>query len=161
MIAAADSYFSGIQQGNGKIVLAHPGCYRVENGTWMLGKLRDVPATPAAPPPPNKPDGSPGDPPRGDGVTTPRTPDAECITGFERMGGRGGAVINRHYFADEDAGVALGTVIFSRAEGATGPDGKPAKWLYLTEVFKVEQGKIRGIYAAMDYLPPQIKTSGW
>src|SRR5581483_94398 len=32
MIAAANSYFDGLQSHDGSVVLAHPGCIRVENG---------------------------------------------------------------------------------------------------------------------------------
>ncbi len=169
LIAAADSYFSGIQQGDGSIVLAYPGCYRVENGSWMVGHFDGTPLTEAelqagaVPPPAPDAAGAPAPKP-GNGITEPYSPNRQCTSGFERLSARaggGGGVINRHYFADEEAGIGWGTVIFSPAPGAKDPRGQPARALYLTEVFRVEQGKIRGIYAAMDYIPVESKTSGW
>ena len=169
LIDAANSYFTGIQEGDGKIVKAHPSCYRVENGTWMLGTIPERPlpvkaAEPEPAPPVATENGQPPRPKFGNGITEPRSANQACNSGFERLGARnngGGGVINRRFFADEEAGIGWGTVIFSRAEGARDSRGQPVKWLYLTEVFRVEQGKIRGLFAAMDYLPPEIKTSGW
>jgi hypothetical protein len=155
LVAAADSYFSGIAAGDGNIVHALPGCYRVENGTWMIGRIPERPEPVA-----RKRD----DPaPPGAGITAPRmgTTGGACNSGLDGLKGVTAGVIDRHYLADVRAGIAWGTVIFARAEGKLGRDGKPLAWLYLTEIFKVENGKIRGVFAAMHYLPPEIKTSGW
>ena len=154
MIAAADSYFSGIQAHDGSGVLSHSGCYRIENGTWMCGLPANAP--PAAPEKPEKSRRF------GDGIKEPFFANSQCNSGFEQLAKITAAVINRRYFvADEQAGIVMGTVIFTRQPDAKGRDGKPMKWLYLTEVFVIEEGRIRGIFAAMDYLPPEIKTSGW
>ncbi len=154
MIAAADSYFSGIQGHDGNITLAHPGCYRIENGTWMVGVLPGQPlgnivSTNA---PLEK---------GGDGIKASYFANSQCNTGFPGMGKVTEAVIERRYsVVDEDAGIVMGTVIFKRVPGVM-QQGSPMKWLYLTEFFQIENGRIRGIFAAMESLPYEIQTSGW
>jgi hypothetical protein len=154
MIAAADSYFSGIQGGDGNIVLAHPGCYRIENGTWMVGVLPGQPlgniVSPAAPLEKG-----------GDGIKAAYFTNSQCNTGFPGMAKVTQAVIERRYsVVDEDAGIVVGTVIFKRVPGVM-QQGSLMKWLYLTEFFQIENGRIRGIFAAMESLPYEIQTSGW
>ncbi len=154
MIAAADSYFSGIQGHDGNIVLALPGCYRIENGTWMVGVLPGQPLGNIAPT--NAPLAK-----GGDGVKAPYFVNSQCNSGFPKMMELTEAVINRRYYiADEEAGIVMATVIFKRVPGAA-RDGIPFKWAYLTELFQIENGRIRAIFAVMDGLPPEIKTSGW
>ncbi|HVN98316.1 MAG TPA: hypothetical protein VMT62_17955 [Syntrophorhabdaceae bacterium] len=154
MIAAADSYFSGIQGHDGNIVLAQPGCYRVENGTWMVGATPGHPLGSTGPVNASLAKG-------GDGVTASYFANSQCNSGFPKMMELTEAVINRRYsIADEEAGIVVATVIFKRVPGAT-QNGVPFRWLYLTELFQIENGRIRAIFAAMDSLPPEIQTSGW
>lgn len=167
ILAASDSYFEGMEKEKPAHVMQHKGCYRVENGTWMLGDLHGPGSGGKAASPEELAGavaaaGQGGSTPRplGNGVTVPRTSGAECITGFEHAGSRS-AVTNRHYFADVEAGMGWGTVVFERTPGTKRADGSPLPWLYLTEIFRIEDGRIRGIYAAMDYLPAEIKSSGW
>ena len=70
-------------------------------------------------------------------------------------------MINRRFFVDEDAGIAWGNAIFKRDEDDPNDDVTIPAWLYFSELFRVEDGQIRSIYAVMTYVPPEIKTSGW
>ena len=88
-------------------------------------------------------------------------PDTSCTSGFSNLSTITEAVVNRRYFVDQEAGVAWGTIIFARVEGATQASGDILPWNYLTEIFRIEDGRIRGIYAVMNFLPPEITTSGW
>jgi hypothetical protein len=38
MIAAANSYFDGLETHDGSVILAHPGCFRIENGRALTGR---------------------------------------------------------------------------------------------------------------------------
>ncbi len=38
MIAAANSYFDGVETHDGSVILAHPGCFRIENGRALTGR---------------------------------------------------------------------------------------------------------------------------
>jgi hypothetical protein len=42
LVAIANSYFDGLSAHNGKIIMAHPGCVRIENGS--LTTQRPIPA---------------------------------------------------------------------------------------------------------------------
>ena len=145
LIAASNSYFTGIDESDGDLVMEHPSCYRIENGTLTVGRLPGMPAGP------------------GDGVTAPLSGDADthCTQGFDNLRNVTEAVINRRFFADTEAGVGWGNAVFKRVEGYRTSQGEELPRLYFTELFKVEDGEIRGIYAIMTYLPPEIPTSGW
>ncbi len=73
------------------------------------------------------------------------------------------AVDHRRFpVVDQQAGVVLGMVVFNRPPGAKRGDGSPFPRNLLTELFVVENGRIRGIYAAMHYLvPDNPEAPGW
>ena len=138
LIAAADSYFEGIERHDSSVVLAHPGCARVENGVTVTGRTiaNAAPGKPAV---------------------------SDCsnnMTGFKATILE---VVHRRYpVVDEDAGVALGMGVFNRPPGAKRENGTPFPRNLLTEVFVVENGRIRGIYAAMHYMTPDNpQAPGW
>lgn len=83
-----------------------------------------------------------------------------CTEGFERVRDRTEDVIDRRFFYDSEAGVVWGHGIFSRVPNAM-QGREPLKWLHFFELFEIDDGRIRGIYAAMDYLPTEITGSGW
>jgi hypothetical protein len=135
MIAAADSYFNGAQSQNPGIVLQKPGCDRYENGVKMTHRTGPGPG----------------------GVSM----DKDCA-GTIANATQIAEVINRRYpVVDEEAGVVMGTAVFTRPPGAKRRDGTLWPRLLLTEFFPVEKGRFTAIYAAMFYLPNELPDSGW
>jgi hypothetical protein len=136
LIAIANSYFDGLTTHDGTIIMAHPGCVRIENGTNMMtgrggrGGARGN-ATGAAPAAPN-----------------------DCTSGLVNfnasiVGGR------RFPVADEEAGVVLGLAVFIRRPGS------PVRRNAFSEWFFVDDGKIRTIYTAMFYPPSDLPVPNW
>jgi hypothetical protein len=138
MVAAADSYFEGIQNHDGRKILAAKGCSRIENGVVTAGP-HQTPMPQAGP-------ASQGD----------------CHE-VEPFKSTIAAVDHRRFpVVDEEQGVVLGMAIFNRPPGATRSDGKPYPRNLLTEIFEVENGRITNIYAIMHYLQPDIASApGW
>jgi len=131
MIAAANSYFDGLQAHNGSLVLAHPGCVRIENGVTVTGR-----------------GGGRG------GASVPGAVSGDCTSNFEAMSMI--AVTARRYpVVDEEAGFVLGMVVFIR------PPASPLRRNLLSEWFRIEDNKIRGIYAAMYYADPTTPLPNW
>ena len=147
-IQVANSYFVGIDRSSAAAVVEHPECFRIENGTHMVGRRPTEPPHTA-----NRP--------AGNGLTGATSPGINsCTEGFEKMKDRTEDVIDRRYFYDPEAGVVWGHGVFKRVPGAMGRN-EPLKWLNLMEMFEIDDGRIRGIYAVMDYLPKDITASGW
>jgi hypothetical protein len=132
MIAAANSYFDGLQTHDGSVILAHPGCARIENGTNMTGRRMPVLG------------GKPGE----------FTVFGDCASNMEQMQIAATAA-RRFPVVDEDTGVLLGMVIFIR------PPGSTIRRNLLTEWFVIENNKVRGIYAAMYYPPADVPLPNW
>jgi hypothetical protein len=132
--AAANSYFQGLQQKDGSIVLHNPGCIRLENGTKVTQRRPPANAASAA---------------------ANEFADNDCAGGFQRFSIR--EVAHRRFpVIDEEAQVALGTGMFLR------PPGSTTRRLLLAEYFVTSGGKIDQIYAAMHYLPAEApETTGW
>ena len=146
MVAAANSYFDGLQNHDGSRVLQQKGCVRVENGVTTAGKPVDAPGAPT--PAPVK-----GAPPVSE----------DCAANMEVFKATIAAIDHRRFpVIDEQAGVVLGMVVFNRPPGAKRPDGTPFPRNLLTEIFAVDNNRIRGIYAAMHYLVPDLPNApGW
>lgn len=135
MLAAARSYFEGIHFYSSGIVLSHRGCVRVENGQMMTGRPIQTPA--------------PGQPAVSD-----------CSTNLEGFRSTIAGVVARRYpVVDEDAGVVFGMAVFNRPPGAKRQDGSPFPRNLLTEVFAIENDRIRGIWAAMHYMTPDVRNA--
>lgn len=131
LVAATNSYFDGITNHDGSIIMAHPGCLRVENGLQTTGR----------PLPEDR---------RNDGYQG-RT---HCMSGMEGFGIS--LVAGRRYpLVDEEAQVVLGTVVFLRNPGAN------QRRNGLSELFYIDGGKIREIYAAMFYPAPDRPVPNW
>ena len=143
MIAAAQSYFDGIQNHSSSGVLHVDGCTRLENGVLTAGP---VPATPAPPGPES------GIVIRGD-----------CGSNLEAFITTIAAVDYRRYpVVDEEAGIVLAMVVFNRPPGAKRDNGSWYPRNLLTEVFAVESGRIRAIWAIMHYMDPDNPDApGW
>jgi hypothetical protein len=141
MVAIANSYFDGITTHDGSIVLAHPGCNRIENGTLMTGR-RGGGAGPrggAAPAPP---------------PLAPAPPGNDCVAGFANLTMQFVAA-RRFPVVDVEAGVVLATAVFIR------PPGSPTPRNVFSEWFIIDDGRIRNIYTAMFYPPPQLPVPNW
>lgn len=131
LVAIANSYFDGISNHDGDIIMAHPGCLRVENGLQTTGRPL---------PPERSDDGHEGR--------------SDCTS---NMGGFNIAFVagRRYPLVDEEAQVVLGTVVFLRYPGtAQRRNG-------LSELFYVDGGRIREIHAAMFYPAPEQPTPNW
>lgn len=134
LLAAAASYFEGLSNHDGSLVLNHPGCYRIENGMLLTGQpIRNAKSA-------------------ADG----QVPRADCAT-LEMFKSTISGVSNRRFpLIDEEAGVVLGMGILERPAGAKRPDGSIFPRNLLSEYFVVEGDRIRGIYAAMHYMVPDV-----
>jgi len=89
LIAVTNSYFDGITMHDGSIIIAHPGCLRVENGATVTGR-----------------------PARGDttGALTDCTSNLATIN-IQNVAAR------RYPVVDEEAGVVLAIAVFLRKPG--------------------------------------------
>ncbi len=147
-IGVANSYFEGIDESDGTLVIEHPECFRIENGTQMVGRRPYQPPHTA-------------ERPAGDGLTGPTSRGINrCTEGFAQTGSRTEDVIDRRFFYDSEAGVVWSHGTFTRVAGAMSR-GEPLKWLNFFELFDLEDGRIRSIHAVMEYLPKEITGSGW
>jgi hypothetical protein len=135
MLAAARSYFEGIHNYDSSLVQFHPGCVRIENGVTLTG--RPI-ANPVA-----------GGPTTGDCANNLATFKATIA----------GVVARRFPVVDEEAGVVFGMAVFNRPHGAKRQDGSVFPRNLLTEVFAIENDKIRGIWAAMHYMTPDVRNA--
>jgi len=144
LIAVTNSYFDSLQSGNNALMIAQPGWVRLENGVGTGqgrgGAARGGPAGPG---------GGPGG--RGRGAVGGGGPGGGGRGGF----GMTGVVARRYPIVDEEKQVVLGMVIFIR------PPGSTARRNLLTEWFLLDDSKIRGIWAAMHYLPPTQAAPNW
>jgi len=139
MVAAANSYFEGVQNHDGRQILAQKGCSRVENGVVTAGPHQAPPPAQAGP-----------------------AIQGDCNV-VEHFKTTIAAVDHRRFpVVDEEAGVVLGMAIFNRPPGAKRNDGMPYPRNLLTEIFVIENGRIMNIYAIMHYLQPDIASApGW
>ena len=138
MTAIANSYFDGLSTHDGSIIMHHPGCARVENGTVVTGRGRGAGGGTGA-----ALDG------RGAGSGT-----TDCASNLEQF--NVSLVAARRYpIVDEEAGVVLGMVVFMRRPGTT------LRRNLLTEWFFIDGSRIRTIYAAMYYPPPEAPVPNW
>jgi hypothetical protein len=134
MIAIANSYFDGLAAKDGSLILAHPGCWRVENGTSTT--QRDAPA---------------GTKPGTTGVVNGKT---DCT--FEGPMANIFSVTSRRFpIVDQEAGAVLVVALFQRKPGLA------MKRNLLSEWFFIDQAKIRSVYAAMYYPEQEALAPNW
>jgi hypothetical protein len=137
LVAITNSYFDGITTHDGSIIMAYPGCVRLENGTTMTGRGArggrgaDAAERGGAPP----------------AVT-------DCTSGLETINIQNVAA-RRYPVVDEEAGVVLAMAVFIRKPGTTTRRNVFAEW------FVIENNKIRTIYSAMFYPPPEMAVPNW
>ena len=123
LMAITNSYFDGITTHNGSIIMAYPGCVRVENGRTVTGRNT------------------------GQSVT-------DCTSNLETINIQNVAA-RRYPILDEEAGVALAIAVFLRKPGT------PTRRNVFSEWFVIDKDKIRSIYSAMFYPPPEAPVPNW
>lgn len=131
LIAITNSYFDGITSHDGSIIMAHPGCVRVENG--FRTTQRPFPE---------------------DWENSGQNEITDCTSGMRNfsislVAGR------RYLLIDEAQQVVLGNAVFIREPGS------PRRRNSFSEFFFIEDAKIREIYAAMFYPAPDRPVPNW
>ena len=134
------SYFDAITSHDGSVALTHPGCGRVENGTPAPAGKFLPPVAPA-----NSSSGQPGAP-AGSGN--------DCVSGLANFNGQM-VVARRVPLVDEEAQIALAYAVFIRRPGSPTPRNVFSEW------FVIDDAKIRTIYTAMFYPPPELAVPNW
>lgn len=138
LVRIVESYFDAITSHDGSVALTHPGCGRVENGTPAPAGRFLPPVAPANPPSgQNAPAGS-----------------NDCVSGLANFNGQM-VVARRIPLVDEEAQVALAFAVFIRRPGSPTPRNVFSEW------FAIDEAKIRTIYTAMFYPPPELAVPNW
>jgi len=138
LVRIVESYFDAITSHDGSVALTHQGCGRVENGTPApAGRFLPpvVPANPSA------------------GQSTPPASN-DCVSGLQNFNGQM-VVARRTPLVDEEAQVALAFAVFIRRPGSPTPRNVFSEWFF------IDEGKIRTIYTAMFYPPPDLAVPNW
>jgi hypothetical protein len=139
LIAITNSYFDSLSARDGHIMMAHPGCVRLENGV----------STTQTDPPANLPAGVNGKEPAG--VFNGKT---DCMN--ERaMTNIYAVVARRTPLVDEEAGTVLGLGIFLRKPGVAMRRNQFSEW------FVIDQGKLSAIYSSMFYPEQDALVPNW
>jgi hypothetical protein len=140
------SYFDAITSHDGTVALTHPGCGRVENGTPApVGRFLP-PLPPAAPA---------GQAPPAAGRAGGAGPGAnDCVAGLQNFNGQM-VVARRIPLVDEEAQVVLAYAVFIRRPGSPTPRNVFSEW------FVIDEAKIRTVYTAMFYPPPDLAVPNW
>jgi hypothetical protein len=131
-----NSYFDAITSHDGSVALTHQGCGRVENGT-------PVPAGRFLPPLPN--------------ATPPANPAAannDCVSNLQNFNGQM-VVARRTPLIDEEQQAVLAYAVFIRRPGSPTPRNAFSEWFF------IDEAKIRTVYAAMFYPPPDLAVPNW
>jgi hypothetical protein len=137
LVAITNSYFDGITAHDGSMIMAHPGCSRVENGQTVSGD----PAARAGSPPPAAP--APGARPAG-----------SCASGLENFN-LSNVAARRFPVVDTEAQIVLAWAVFIRRPGSPSRRNAFAEW------FVIDTNKIRHVYSAMYYPPNNLPVPNW
>jgi hypothetical protein len=78
----------------------------------------------------------------------------DCVSGFEHFN-LANVAARRIPLVDEEAGVVLGLGVFIRRPGSPVPRNSFSEW------FEIEGGRIRDIWTAMFYPPPEQPVPNW
>jgi hypothetical protein len=143
--AITNSYFDAITSHDGSIALTHPGCGRVENGS------------PAPPgrflPPLSRPTAEAGATPTAPAAPT-GAPANDCVGGLQNFNASM-VVARRIPLIDEEAHAVLAMAVFIRRPGSPTPRNVFSEWFF------IDEEKIRTIYTAMFYPPPELAVPNW
>lgn len=132
LIAITNSYFDGITQHDGSMIMAHPGCSRLENGQTVSGDPKAGPDTPAA----------------------PARPGSSCFAGLENFNLQNVAA-RRYPLVDTEAQVVLAYAVFIRRPGSPSRRNAFAEW------FAIDNNRIRHVYSAMYYPANDQPVPNW
>ena len=128
LVAITNSYFDGLTTHDGSIIIAHPGCNRLENGRAMTGAASGR-------------GGKNGEP-------------NDCTSGLTNFSAA--LVAARRYpVVDEDAQAVLAIAVFVRRPGVATRRNVFSEWFF------IDNAKIRNIYSAMFYPPPEQPVPNW
>ena len=145
LMAITNSYFDGITSHDGLIVMADPRCDRMENGTGMGARGGGGGR------------GAGGGAPQGRGAqgqAQGQPAVSSCAAGFANLNVQLVAA-RRMPVVDEEAGVVLALAVFIRRPGSTTARNVFSEW------FVIDDNKIRNIYTAMFYPPPELPVPNW
>jgi hypothetical protein len=142
LVRIVESYFDAITSHDGSVALTHPGCGRVENGSPTPAGQFLPPATPAQPAGGAQRGGA-----RGGGAN-------DCVSGLQNFSGQMAAA-RRMPLVDEEAQTVLAYAVFIRRPGLATPRNVFAEWFF------IDGEKIRTVYAAMFYPPPDLAVPNW
>jgi hypothetical protein len=134
LIAITNSYFDSLSARDGHVMIAHPGCVRLENGA--LTTQRDAPANLR---------------PNAAGVFNGKT---DCMN-EAAMRNIYAVVARRFPVVDEEAGIVLGLGVFLR------PPGTAMRRNQFSEWFVIDQGKLHAIYSSMFYPDQDALAPNW
>jgi hypothetical protein len=131
LLAITNSYFDAITSHDGSVALTHPGCGRVENGSPTPPGRFLPPLTTAAAPTTN-----------------------DCVAGLQNFNASM-VVARRIPLIDEEAQAVLAMAVFIRRPGSPTPRNVFSEWFF------IDEEKIRTIYTAMFYPPPELAVPNW
>ena len=129
--AVTNSYFDAITSHDGSVALTHSGCGRVENGS---------PTPPGRFLPPLAPPAA---------ATT-----NDCVSGLQNFNASM-VVARRIPLIDEESQAVLAMAVFIRRPGSPTPRNVFSEWFF------IDEEKIRTIYTAMFYPPPELAVPNW
>jgi hypothetical protein len=134
LVRIVNSYFDAITSHDTSVALTHPGCGRAENGTPAPAGRFLPPVTPPA---------------AGAAAST-----NDCVSGLANFN-LSMVVARRIPIVDEEAQAVLGYAVFIRRPGSPTPRNVFSEWFF------VDDAKIRTIYTAMFYPPPELAVPNW
>jgi hypothetical protein len=134
LIAITNSYFDSLSARDGHIMVAQPGCVRLENG--VLTTQRDAPPNASA---------------TTAGIFNGKT---DCMN-EGAMTNIYAVVARRFPVVDEEAGIVLGLGVFLRKPGVAMRRNQFSEW------FIIDQGKLRAIYSSMFYPDQDALVPNW
>jgi hypothetical protein len=137
LIAITNSYFDGITAHDGSMIMAHPGCSRLENGQTVSG---DPDARAGFPPPPPPAPGA--------------RPASSCASGLQNFNLQNVAA-RRFPVVDTEAQTVLAYAVFIRRPGSPSRRNAFAEW------FEIDTNKIRHVYSTMFYPPNDLPVPNW
>jgi hypothetical protein len=143
----ADSYFDAITSHDRSVALVHEGCGRAENGSPAPGGAF-LPPLPRVEPP------APQPPAAGTQSAQPGAGSRDCVAGLENFN-LSMVTARRTPLVDEEAQVVLALGVFIRRPGS------PTPRLVFSEWFVIDAAKIRTVYTAMFYPPPELAVPNW
>ncbi len=142
LIAITNSYFDGITAHDGSMIMAHPGCSRLENGQTVSG---DPDARAGSPPPP---------PPAPESRLAGQRPGGSCASGLQNFN-LANVAARRFPVVDTEAQTVLAYAVFIRRPGSPSRRNAFAEW------FIIDTNKIRHVYSTMFYPPNDLPVPNW